>query len=94
MWIRQEGTLTNLNTFSYILKGWYFASDYDARYGYDKNHDKPSIRFLDIKYNEMDKLLFDNEKDRDEYFELICRSLQEPNAMIEYDYQKYNKGEE
>ena len=91
MWLRQDGTLTNFNTFSHIVKGWYLASEYNAKYGYDKNHDKPMIRLLDMKYNEMDKLLFDNEKDRDEYFEMICRSLQEPNSIIEYDYQKYNK---
>ena len=91
MWIRQSGTLTNLNTFSYIVKGWYYASAYDAKYGYDKNHDKPMIRFLNIEHEECEKLLFDNEKDRDKYFEMICRLLQEPNSVIEYDYQKYNK---
>lgn len=93
MWLKQDGTLTNLDTFSYIVKGWYFASEYDAKYGYDKDHDKPMIRLFDIKYNEIDKLLFSNEKDRDEYFDRICQLLQKPNSIIEYDYQKYNKEE-
>ena len=93
MWLRQEGTLINLNTFSYIVKGWYFASEYDAKYGYDKNHDKPMIIFLDINGQEKEKLLFSNESDRDEYFDMICRELQEPNSIIEYDYTIYNKGE-
>lgn len=92
MWLRQEGTLINLNTFTYIVKGWYFASEYDAKYGYDKNHDKPMIRFLDINCQEKEKLLFSNESDRDEYFDMICRKLQEPNSIIEYDYTIYNKG--
>ena len=92
MWLRQDGTLTNLNSFSYIVKGWYFASDYDTKYGYDKDHDKPTIRFLDVNYTEKDKLLFFNEVDRDRYFDKICKSLQRPNSVIEYDYQAYNKG--
>lgn len=92
MWLRQEGTLINLNTFSYIVKGWYFASEYNAKYGYDKNHDKPMITFLDINGQEKEKLLFSNESDRDEYFDMICRELQEPNSIIEYDYTIYNKG--
>lgn len=95
MWLKQSGTLTNLNTFSYIVKGWYFASDYDAKYGYDKNHDKPTIRFLDIDYKEIDRLFFSDETDRDKYFDKICEFLRAsmPNSIIEYDYQAYNKGE-
>lgn len=91
MWLKQQGILTNLNTFSYIAKGWYYASAYDAKYGYDKNHDKPMIRLLDIQYNEMDKLLFSNEADRDSFFDKICESLQKPNSVLEYDYEMYNK---
>lgn len=90
-WLKQGGHLTNLNCFPFIVKGWYFASDYDAKYGYDKDHDKPMIRFLDIKYNEIDKLLFSNEADRDSFFDKICESLQKPNSVLEYDYEMYNK---
>lgn len=91
MWIRQSGTLTNLNTILHIVKGWYFASDYDAKYGYDKDHDKPMIKLLDVKHNEVDKLLFSNEADRDSFFDKICELLQKPNSIIEYDYYMYNK---
>lgn len=92
MWLKIGGTLLNLNLMSYIQKGYYFANSYDAKYGYDKNHQKPVIYIYKVNLADpFETLYFSKEEERDDFFSMIVENLQnEPNCIIEYDYLKYN----